>query len=199
VHIDIQVWLQHYGYFGVFVILLLEPIGIPFPAETTLTLAGIEWTRGVFALMPLLMAAALGNIVGSSVAYVIGRFLGRPVILRYGRYVGITKARLDTAGERFNRFQALVVLASKFIAGIRVLVPYVAGIERMPFALFSLYNAASALVWAGAFLILGRTLDVEWARYHVWLEHHLTMLIILLVVVVGVVVVYRVSRHRSDD
>jgi membrane protein DedA with SNARE-associated domain len=199
VHIDIQVWLQHYGYFGVFVILLLEPIGIPFPAETTLTLAGIEWTRGVFALMPLLMAAALGNIVGSSVAYVIGRFLGRPVILRYGRYVGITKARLDTAGERFNRFQALVVLASKFVAGIRVLVPYVAGIERMPFALFSLYNAASALVWAGAFLILGRTLGVEWARYHVWLEHHLTMLIILLVVIVGAVVVYRVFRHRSDD
>lgn len=78
----IQLLIHHYGYFGVFFILLLEMIDIPFPAETTLTLSGIEWTQGAFHLIPLLIAATVGNASGSVVAYWIGRLLGRPVIVR---------------------------------------------------------------------------------------------------------------------
>ena len=60
-HIDIQQLLHHYGYFGVFLILFFEMIGIPFPAETTLTISGFEWSSGVFQLATLILAAALGN------------------------------------------------------------------------------------------------------------------------------------------
>ena len=94
-HLHIQALLHHYGYLGVFFILLMEMIGIPFPAETTLTISGFEWTQGVFRLVPLLLAASIGNIFGSTIAYGIGRFLGRPVIVRFGKYIGITNERLD--------------------------------------------------------------------------------------------------------
>lgn len=109
-HIHIQALLHHYGYLGVFFILLLEMIGIPFPAETTLTISGFEWTQGVFRLVPLLVAASGGNIFGSTIAYGIGRFLGRPVIVRFGKYIGITNERLDKANVTFNRFQRPVCL-----------------------------------------------------------------------------------------
>ncbi|WP_026961220.1 DedA family protein [Alicyclobacillus herbarius] len=197
-HIDIQGWLHQYGYFGVFFILLFEPIGIPFPAETTLTVAGIEWTHGVFRLLPLWTSAAAGNIVGSSVAYGLGRYLGRPVILRYGRYVGITQDRLNAAGEQFNRYQGWIVLGSKFLAGIRVLVPYVAGIERMSMPRFSMYNVLGACIWSGVFIILGRTLGLEWARYHVWVDRHLYLVLVVAGVLVICFIGWRVYRRTAS-
>lgn len=74
-HFSLETWIHQFGYVGVFVILFFEMVGIPFPAETTLTLSGIEWMRGGFSLIPLLLAAGLGNIAGSTVAYAIGRFV----------------------------------------------------------------------------------------------------------------------------
>jgi membrane protein DedA with SNARE-associated domain len=190
--------LAQYGYGGVFVILLVETIGIPFPAETTLTIAGFEWMRGTVSLVPLLLAATLGNVVGSTIGYGIGYFLGRPVIVRFGRYVGITSEKLEAADQKFARYRGTLTLFGKFIAGIRVLVPYLAGINRMPFAVFSVYNAVSALVWAGFFIIVGRYVEVAWSHYHKVIHQYLLTIIVVAIVVVGIVMVVKVrSRQRS--
>ncbi|GMA58544.1 hypothetical protein GCM10025858_30470 [Alicyclobacillus sacchari] len=82
--------IHHYGYFGVFLIILVEAIGFPFPAETTLTLSGIEWSKGVFHLVPVWLAGCLGNLIGSAIAYMIGWYLGRPIVLYFGKFIGIT-------------------------------------------------------------------------------------------------------------
>jgi membrane protein DedA with SNARE-associated domain len=195
VHIDIQLLIHHYGYAGIFAILFFEMVGIPFPAETTLTVSGIEWTNGVFSLLPLLLAAAAGNIFGSTIAFAIGRYLGRPVIVRYGKYVGITDARLNKANEAFARYRSSVVLFSKFIAGIRVLVPYLAGLNRMPFALFTLYNAISAIAWSAVFIVLGRYIGIGWTRYHQALQQYL--LPAILVAGVGLVLFILWKRRKK--
>ncbi|KPV41847.1 DedA family protein [Alicyclobacillus ferrooxydans] len=192
----VQQLISHYGYVGVFSILLMENIGIPFPAETTLTISGFEWMRGVFALIPLLLSAALGNIVGSTIGYGIGYFLGRPVIVRFGRYVGITSERLDAADKKFAKYRGTVVLFGKFIAGIRVLIPYLAGINRMPFVLFSIYNAVSALVWAGFFIVVGRYVEVAWAHYHKVMHQYLLPTIIVAIVVIGIVAAVKIRNRK---
>jgi membrane protein DedA with SNARE-associated domain len=184
-HIDVGTWIAHYGYVGVFFILLFEMIGIPFPAETTLTVSGFEWTKGVFHLIPLLASAIAGNVLGSSIAYGIGRFLGRPVILKFGRFIGITAQKLDKADQKFVKYRNGIVIVSKFIAGIRVLVPYLAGINRMPFTLFSLFNTISAILWATIFIILGRSAGIVWDKYHRILHAWLLPSVIILVVLIG--------------
>lgn len=194
-HIDIQLLIHHYGYAGIFAILFMEMVGIPFPAETTLTLSGIEWTNGVFSLLPLLLAAAGGNIIGSSVAFAIGRYLGRPVIVRYGKYVGITDARLNKANGAFAKYRSSVVLFSKFIAGIRVLVPYLAGLNRMPFGLFTLYNTISALAWSAGFIILGRYIGIGWTRYHHFLQQY--MVPVIVVAAIGLVLFILWKRRKK--
>src|SRR5690242_16574459 len=100
-HIHIHQLIHQYGYAGVFFVLMIEMIGIPFPAETTLTLSGIAWTNGEFALVPLLLVATTGNFIGTTIAYSIGRFLGRPIIVRFGRRIGITDQRLDFAEIKY--------------------------------------------------------------------------------------------------
>lgn len=195
-HINIQHFLHLYGYWAVFFILLIEMVGIPFPAETTLTLSGFEWSVGSFHIIPLLLVAGFGNIVGSSIAYWIGRLLGRPFIERFGKYVGLTSDRLDKANESFHRFQSWIVILGKFIAGIRVLIPYLAGINKMNFLIFSILNAISAFLWATAFVVLGKTLGHEWKKYHAQLHHYLIPGIIVIIVLIGVYIFIKRRRKK---
>jgi len=190
--------IQHYGNLGIFLILLTEMVGVPFPAETTLTVSGFEWSQGVLHLVPLFLAAILGNIAGSSIAYGIGRFLGRPVILALGKYVGISAQKLDRAESRFQRSERWIVLLGKFIAGVRVLVPYLAGINKMNFAVFSVFNAASAMLWVLFFVTVGRYLGVTWTRYHHVLNHTVLLIVLclLLVAIVWALVGWRRRRNR---
>jgi len=164
-HINAHHLIVHYGYIGVFVILLAEMIGIPFPAETTLALAGIAWTRGTLSLIPLMFASAIGNITGSLIAYGVGRFL-RPLVVRFGKYIGLTSDRLEKVETKFQANQISIVLFSKFIAGFRVLVPYVAGIHRMPFVPFLIYTTIGAFAWTTTFIFLGKYIGAAWRHFH---------------------------------
>ncbi|OGX68591.1 MAG: hypothetical protein A2189_04630 [Paenibacillus sp. RIFOXYA1_FULL_44_5] len=180
-HIHIHQLLGQYGYIGVFIILTLEMIGIPFPAETTLVFSGIEWSKGVFSIVPLILVASLANMLGSTIAYGIGYYLGSPIVLKYGKYVGITKERYLAAEHKFNQYSVRIVIIAKFFAGIRVLTPYLAGINQMPFSVFAMYNALSAFLWTTTFIIAGRYLGVAWKHYHTMLNHYIIPISILAV------------------
>jgi len=177
-------WLHHYGYIGVFFVFLTEMIGAPFPAETTLTFCGIEWGRGIFHFFPLWFAASLGNSVGSAVSFAIGRFIGRPVLFKLGRYVRITEARFQKAQILFQRHRLSIVFFGKFVSGVRLLVPFMAGMEDMKFVWFSIYNLFSALLWAAVFLLEG--------RYLAWLFLKYNYVVVL--IVIGLVILTGISR-----
>lgn len=157
--------MQHFGYIGVFLALFFEAIGVPFPSETILITSGIEMTRGVFAFFPLWIMAILGNVIGSNIAYVIGRFVGRTVILRYGRWVGITERRFRAVEMNFKKFQSLYLFVGKFIAFVRIAIPYLAGINKVTFGKFSMYNVPAAMAWSALFLLLGSYLEKIWREY----------------------------------
>jgi membrane protein DedA with SNARE-associated domain len=176
--LSIQSLIHSYGYMGVGFILFIEMVGIPFPAETTLILSGVMWTHGVLKFFPLFAAVNIGNILGSTCAYGLGLFLGRPVIVRLGKYVGLTNERLDKGNRIFAKYQILVVLFGKFIAGIRVIIPYLAGINKMPFLKFSLYNALSSFLWTTAFIVIGKYIEELWSHYYTVLKPYMTPVII---------------------
>ncbi|MFZ5597400.1 MAG: DedA family protein [Bacillota bacterium] len=189
----IQYWVHQYGYFGVFFILLIEMIGIPLPAETTLTVSGIAWQQGMFSFLWLLFFAGAGNITGSLIAYTIGWYFGRPVVVRFGKYIGITGERFDRLQERYKKYGDWIVLFSKFIAGIRVLVPYLSGINRMPLTRFVVFNLISAILWASVFVLLGRYIETAWHRYYLAAHQFLAPGIIIVVLIIG----YYIFKKRS--
>lgn len=177
-HNSVQQLLHHYGYFGVFFVFVTEMVGFPFPAETTLTFCGIEWAQGNFAFIPLWLTAALGNMVGSTISYIIGVYFGLPFITRFGRWVGLTEARFNKAEVKFAKHRNSIVLYGKFVSGVRVLVPFLAGVNRMGFAWFSFWNGLSSLAWSAFFILEGRYLAKLWSRYDVFLKHHEIALIL---------------------
>lgn len=177
--LHVQHFMQHYGYGGVFIVLFLEMVGIPFPAETTLTLSGIAWINGTFSLFPLIFFATLGNVMGSSIAYAMGRFLGRNVILRFGKIFGITDEKLGNAEAKFQQYQIRALFVCKFIVGVRILIPYLAGLNRMPFFLFTVYNTFIAFIWTTLFIVFGRYLGALWHHYHHFLHGHMPLTILI--------------------
>ncbi|MDQ0188511.1 DedA family protein [Alicyclobacillus cycloheptanicus] len=191
--------LHHFGYVGVFLVFLTEMLGAPFPAETTLTLCGVAWYAGEFRFAPLYASALLGHLTGSTLAYGIGGRVGRPILERYGRYVGVTAARLGKVEGAFHRRRAVYILLGKFISGVRVLLPFFAGMQRMPFVTFTVLNAISAGVWCAIYLLEGRFFGAAWQRAHGGLQRDLMIAAILLMVAVSAgFSLYRKRRHTRD-
>lgn len=161
---DIANWLHHYGYVSLFIVMFLEVVGIPSLAESALIASGMQLHLGTFAAIPLLFAVIGGSVAGATVAYVLGRFLGRPFVERFGPKFGITPERLDYAEESFRKYGLAVIVIGKWLPGVQVLIPYLGGTNLMPFAAFSVYNFFGTVIWVLAFLIFGESLASLWQR-----------------------------------
>ena len=123
----------------------------------------------------------LGAIMGGQAGYCVGRFGGRPFVLRWGRYVFITPERLGRAESFFERHGGKAVFLARFIAGLRVFGALVAGMSRMSWRKFTLYSVLGGLVWAAAAVALGYFL---WASIGL-VEHWIGRVSLLLAAVVA--------------
>ncbi len=152
---DLLHLIGRYGYLVVFFGVMLEGTGVPLPGETVLIAAGALVHRGVLDFADTLFFGILGAVVGNQIGYWVGRFGGRPFVLRWGRYAFITPERLGHAEAFFARHGGSAVFLSRFVVGLRVFGALVAGTSRMPWGRFALYNALGGTVWATAAVSLG--------------------------------------------
>jgi membrane protein DedA with SNARE-associated domain len=132
------------------------------PDETLLTLAGVFVRRGELPLGPTYLAGALGAMTGITVSYALGRFVGVPLLHRYGRVVHLSEARVRQAHEWFRRWGGWTLFVGYWVPGLRHLIALVAGSSELEPRLFALFAYAGALVWAAAFLSLGYYVGDRW-------------------------------------
>ena len=147
--------LGKYGYLVVGVSVAIESSGIPFPGETVLVTAAVYAGTGHIAIAWVIVAAAAGAIIGDNLGYTAGRYGGRPLVERYGRYVHLRPEALGRAEQFFNRYGDSTVFFGRFVAVLRAWVAFLAGTNRMPWPRFLLFNAAGGIVWATGFGVLG--------------------------------------------
>src|SRR5215217_7090374 len=140
--------VERYGYVIVFLGVVLEGVGIPLPGETVLIAAGVLAHQGSLTLWETMVLGSLGAVVGGQVGYGVGRFGGRPFVLRWGRYAFVTPERLGRAERFFERHGGRAVFLARFIMGLRVFGALVAGMSLMPWGKFALYNVLGGTAWA---------------------------------------------------
>ena len=156
------------GYLGVAAAVALETIVAPIPSEVILPMAGwkvsqsasdpsvLEPLTGLPWNIPLAVAlATVGSLVGALVGYAIGAWGGRPLLDRYGRYVGIGAEDLDRADRWFERWGSWAVFLGRMVPLVRTFVSYPAGISRMPLGRFVLFSALGSLPWNLALIVAG--------------------------------------------
>src|SRR5215216_1431685 len=177
--------IEQYGYLVVFFGVMLESSGVPLPGETILLAAGFLAQRGHIDVGDTIVFGILGAVVGDQLGYWVGREGGRPFVLRWGRYARITPERLARAEAFFERHGGKAVFLARFFAGLRVFGALVAGISRMRWATFSLYNALGGAVWATAVVLLGYFLGSSLGLAERWLGRGTLVLAVVLAVAVG--------------
>ena len=154
------------GWPGVVFLMGIESAAIPFPSELIMPLAGwllIE-AKGDSAWM-LLMAAfygALGNLLGSWVAYWISYRGGRPLLKKYGKYVLVTQHEVDQAEKWFQKYGEMAVFASRMLPVVRTFISVPAGIARMNFWKFSFYTFVGSYPWSLGLAYGGFKLGENW-------------------------------------
>jgi membrane protein DedA with SNARE-associated domain len=200
--------LENYGLLIVFLTMTAESACIPIPSEIVVPYGGFLAAQGHTELWMVIAVATAANLVGSMIAYAVGRYGGRALFLRYGRYVLVRPHHLEKAERWFDRHGEATVFFTRMMPGIRTFISLPAGIARMPVGKFLLYSAFGSVIWNAALAWLGyaagtavgedawTTLQEKFGRYN-----H------IFYIVVGVVVVALVawgvwrwrSRHGSPS
>ena len=188
-------WIMQYGYIGLFCLLMLGIVGVPFPDELTMTCAGYLIFKGYLQPGPTIIAAFLGSVCGISLSYTIGRVVGTSLIDRYGNRFHVTPEKLKSINEWFERFGKWTLVFGYFLTGFRHLVAIVAGTAKLRLPAFALFAYTGALIWSVTFISLGYFLGEQWTRIA---GHAETIALILTTLVCAAGAVYFLKRRRAQ-
>lgn len=147
--------LDNYGYLAVAGFVLLEDFGVPVPGETILILGAVYAGTGRLNIFLVGLIGFLAAVAGDNIGFAIGHFGGRRLIDRYGRYILLTPERVDKATGFFVRHGGKIVVAARFIEGLRQANGIIAGMTGMHWAKFLGFNALGAALWVGVWTAIG--------------------------------------------
>jgi membrane protein DedA with SNARE-associated domain len=163
-------WISTYGYAGVVFLMALESACMPVPSEIVMPFAGyLVYAAGqpaydgtVMTLFGIGLAGAVGCTIGSIAAYWAGRYAGRPLIVRYGKYFLIQEKHLLTAERWFEKYGDAATFISRLLPIIRTFISLPAGIGKMDFKKFVFYSFVGSLPWTFALGYIGYALGPSW-------------------------------------
>lgn len=150
------------GYIGIALLMAIESACIPLPSEIIMPFAGYLVYKGEMNLFLAATAGAIGCNLGSIIAYEVGKRGGRPLLLRYGKWVLIGEGEIDAADRFFARFGNMAVLIGRLLPAIRSFIAFPAGVARMPLVPFHIYTFVGSWPWCFGLAWLGMVLGEKW-------------------------------------
>ncbi len=190
--------LSSLGYLGVVLLMGIESACIPLPSELIMPFAGYLVFKGMLSLWGVTLAGAVGCVLGSLVAYYVGLWGGRPLVMRYGRYLLISHHDVELADRWFTRHGDITILIGRLLPVVRTFIAFPAGVARMPLLKFVLYTFVGSLIWCWALAWLGRTLGEHWDTLGVYF-HRFDEVIGLLILLGAAWWIWRHLRHLRGD
>ncbi|UCE90957.1 MAG: DedA family protein [Methanobacteriota archaeon] len=203
-------WISTFGYPGIVFLMALESACMPVPSEIVMPFSGYlvyqaeqgGYDGQVMTLLGIGLAGAIGCTLGSIVAYGVGKHAGRPLILRYGKYVLISERHLELAERWFEKYGETATFVSRLLPVIRTFISLPAGIAKMDFRKFVFYSFVGSLPWTFMLGYVGYALGPSWEDI-MEVFHKLDLLVVagLVAIVVWYVwgLKWRGPRKRAGD
>jgi membrane protein DedA with SNARE-associated domain len=188
-------YFDAYGYWTLVVVLLLENAGLPLPGETTLLVASfLAYSERELQLRYIIPIGIAACTVGDNLGYLVGYRGGRPLLDWYCRFFHIRPRTISRAERRFERYGAVTIFFARFLFGMRIIAGPMAGVLRMPWKKFLLFNFLGATAWVTAISVLGYVFGSQWERL-LYLLKGAQLLVLALLVLIVIWLWYR-RRHR---
>ena len=191
-------FVASYGLLAVFVLMIFESCGFPFPSEVVMPTGGLLAATGHIqgGIVAVILAGAVANLIGSLIAYGLAARFGEPLLLGPGRYVGIRRHHLEMADGWFRRWGLPAVLIGRVLPVIRTYISFPAGLAKIDLTKFSLLTFVGALPWCAALALVGYVLGRNYERISGPLEKG--AIAIALAVAVAVLVWYFRGRRETS-
>jgi membrane protein DedA with SNARE-associated domain len=197
--------IVHYGYLGLFVVVVLGNLGVPAALEIVLTTAGalagqghLPSIGGLPGWVVAALVALVAELVGTSILYAIGYYGGLPFVHRYGRYVRFKEHEYERVHAYFSRYGGSTVFWCRFIPFVRGISSLPAGLSRMPKRYFLTYTALGSAVFCFGLAFLGneagRNLDTILASLH---KASILVVLVVLVLCIGGALFWRARRKKA--
>ncbi|XJZ28264.1 DedA family protein [Bacillota bacterium Lsc_1132] len=186
--------LSNLGYTGIALALMVEVI----PSEIVLAYGGFLISKGEISFVGAVIAGTIGGVVAQWFLYWLGRYGGRPVLDKYGKYLLIRPHHIDLAQQWFSRYGSGVIFTARFIPVVRHAISIPAGIARMSFARFSLYTVLAIIPWSILFLYLGYTLGAKYTLINQAAAPYVRPVIIIAIVVTAVYLFVKWKGKRAS-
>lgn len=180
------------GYPGIFLLMLIESSFIPFPSEVVMIPAGYLSSKGEMNIVLVVLCGLLGSLLGALVNYYLAIKLGRPLLLRYGKYVMFNADSLQRMEDFFVRHGHISTFTGRLIPMVRQYISIPAGLARMNLSVFCLYTSLGAGIWVIILTVLGYYIGEN----EVLIKEYLHQIIIVLLVACSIGVAVYWYRQR---
>ena len=185
---------------GVVILMAIESACIPLPSELIMPLAGwmLIKEQSLSPIYTLVAGAygALGCVIGSVIAYVVGMWGGRPLLEKYGKYILVSRHDLDLADRWFNRHGSLSIFTSRLLPVVRTFISLPAGIARMHFVKFLVYTFLGSFIWSVGLAYGGYQLGEHWEQLRVAMRPFDPAIGAIIIVLIALYI-YRHIKHSN--
>ncbi len=186
------------GYPGLFLLITLESTLVPIPSELIMPFAGALAASGEFSLPVVLVVNSSAAVFGSGLCYWLGAAGGKPLLLRYGKYIFVRRKDIERTETWFARHGKATILIGRFLPVVRHIISVPAGIARMPLVPFFTQTFIGATIWGSVLITIGYELGARWDTVATQLKRVDLMVGVAIILVLVVIAVRFVVRRRRE-
>jgi membrane protein DedA with SNARE-associated domain len=179
----VQDIVERLGYPGLFILITLESTLVPIPSELVMPFAGALAAAGKMSLPVVIVINSAAALLGSGICYWLGAAGGKPILLRYGKFIGVRQKDVERTESYFSRHGKATILIGRFLPVVRHIISVPAGIARMPLVPFFTQTFIGATIWGTVLIMIGYELGAKWDTVATKLKH------VDMIVGVGIVIV----------
>ncbi|BBA33782.1 membrane protein DedA [Methylocaldum marinum] len=185
------------GYTGIFLLMAMESSVFPIPSEIVMPPAGYLAQQGKMNMTLVILSGTLGSLVGAYANYFVARWLGRPLLIRYGKYVWITEEHFDRVEKFFLAHGEISTFVGRLLPVVRHLISLPAGLANMNHFKFTAYTLLGAAIWVSVLSWIGYFIGENQELIARYSEHAVIDVIIFSIVLVGIYIAIHRRKARS--
>lgn len=193
--------MEQFGYFGVFLLILLENVFPPIPSEVILTFGGFMVDQSPkLSFIGMLTASTLGAVGGAVILYYLGHILGlrriEKIIDKYGFILRLDIEDIHKTNKWFNKYGYTAVFLCRFVPLIRSLISIPAGLSQMSIVPFILYTTVGTIIWNAILIYLGMALGQNWEKVLQYFDMYSNVLYIVMAILIIAGIIYLYKRKK---
>ena len=189
--------IGNYGYFGMFLGMVLEAVIIAIPSELILATGGILASKKIFTFFGAFLTGLLGSIFCAIVIYFMGYFGGKAFVKKYGKYFFMKEDDLEKSDSWFNKYGMLSALIGRNFPIVRTLISLPIGITKQSFIKFIIYTTIGSIPWTLAFTYFGYSLGENWIKINAYINYLKTPIRIIIVLIIIKVIINLYKKKKK--